>query len=1396
MTAIQEIDLESEIINKKKQFIFQVMQSANSVLPNQKYTYYIYIKNISGLCAKNVHIKVVNPTAIIIDEPDTSDFIPIGNLKDGHSHLLKLSSRCTLTGRFTVHFVCYSDVSGMFYQSLEIHCGFQKYTPELNHRISIYNFSPYEETNEIRVKDYSNQVTQQFKHQKLPYKAKQSPFNPISEYFDESQNYLDQLKIIKNQDEHGYQYIGREDYSINTLESFEGANFIELLKEINRESKYVRATYLRTGTNELNNEFKEFKPDGFLNRFGLLNSEIFHYVGVLPTYNYMNEYLFRWAPTQVQPLNLYPPKKAMVWGQKIWAGEGYWVYEHYNDDKNNIHQHSKMEFFKDIPTAEEFIRKNEQFNNEHKITGYSYSIKEVHRVPGVFFVNIPISKIPTNFFILDQNEIEAIVERAKPFGMRGLIRYIIDVSFNHTLEYNAYPIIKPVIEINLGEYGKIIYWIQSLKYQKVIETICGVEIESYKLLPYGLGAYNGCNWDYDYNFKSYTSPKVVAGKNRKKDNAIQVDLEPKYNIAGCSNDNSLATTKQIGELLYLNNFDTISFSQTKYRQSERTFIKFRDPEKDIPETNILYTLKDQHGNDMNVYGIKPDNFKLWLSALDTPSNHVGFDLIKVIKDNKDPYYCINQDSDINKIDFIRLPTAQILKEENIEAGIYLKDVYFKLYGLSAEYDKFLQKNYIKYSSSKNKNYKINKEGYENIIGLAIKILPYNNENIIIMYIEHEVNNVPQLSYFNHIIIPDIKEIGIFIRNGSTGNYGVPLHSWFNLPFYAYNEEAEIITSTNNKKTLSKKSAIVFNTPQYQDYKVYDNYEAHTKKQGLEWTNLYRIDKAENSYAYVKNTQNDITPVDDIILYLDDLEIPEQSVIKNIKVKAIMESISSSTYCIGSYANQTNIITPNISRNTASFEPNDIRCYHQTKENNDYYEMKKKIAKENMNEKQIAYYNNLIKLNTIFDESINFSLNYLQTDNSYINIQKPFWVEIFDFTRYPYNFNDISKIFLVIEGYNDGSTANLISQLMSDNHFATKVNTEIETGYFYKKIQLPMDLQYLLDNVNIRFRFEGLNHSIKIFNTHIDVDFNRKIDSKYDYIDTEEKEFGEKKVVNINIIDQDTLPYHFNNGLAIKLSFDDMYPGDEYRIYSVEIDALYQKLSTNMLINSDRYKTTKKSTYTTVTGHENDVFLNGQFYDDTPSIVQNISKHDNQDHGFELNNKIYQSFEAKSKDITSIEIFPNGFYGSPDPNLKIKIYENHGTTPGKLIKEVNASGWVKSNEKLKYLDSIKYNIPIDNLKIGEIYWFSIEVVNQNPNSGYYLEYTNETIKDHKLIYEIDNDLRNAFACLKFNIYTTNIINGFNHVPTTQTYFPDPYISIGLNRGQGSISNLRVQKGEEK
>lgn len=57
-------------------------------------------------------------------------------------------------------------------------------------------------------------------------------------------------------------------------------------------------------------------------------------MGVIPTYTYMSDYLFRWAPSsENQLLNLYPPIKAMNWNTKAWAGHVFEVLEHSYDEK-------------------------------------------------------------------------------------------------------------------------------------------------------------------------------------------------------------------------------------------------------------------------------------------------------------------------------------------------------------------------------------------------------------------------------------------------------------------------------------------------------------------------------------------------------------------------------------------------------------------------------------------------------------------------------------------------------------------------------------------------------------------------------------------------------------------------------------------------------------------------------------------------------------------------------------------------------------------------------------------------------------------------------------------------------------------------------------------------------
>ena len=79
-------------------------------------------------------------------------------------------------------------------------------------------------------------------------------------------------------------------------------------------------------------------PEGFINRFGLLRSEIYQKIGVIPTFSYMVDRLFRWAREDDEIANLiYPPLRDYIWVENKWVVHGWYVYTYYDDYDNNEH---------------------------------------------------------------------------------------------------------------------------------------------------------------------------------------------------------------------------------------------------------------------------------------------------------------------------------------------------------------------------------------------------------------------------------------------------------------------------------------------------------------------------------------------------------------------------------------------------------------------------------------------------------------------------------------------------------------------------------------------------------------------------------------------------------------------------------------------------------------------------------------------------------------------------------------------------------------------------------------------------------------------------------------------------------------------------------------------------
>ena len=285
----------------------------------------------------------------------------------------------------------------------------------------------------------------------------------------------------------------------------------------------------------------------------------------------------------------------------------------------------------------------------------------------------------------------------------------------------------------------------------------------------------------------------------------------------------------------------------------------------------------------------------------------------------------------------------------------------------------------------------------------------------------------------------------------------------------------------------------------------------------------------------------------------------------------------------------------------------------------------------------------------------------------------------------------------------------------------------------------------------------------------------------------------KKIIDLNLLESETPGYLIKNGLTTKLEFDDLEIGEYYKIYSIVTEIVYQDQSIDFLANKNNFRNTQyDNNFIVVSGQAKDAYLSGMFFDDKPSVFQYESTSNADDNGIKLEDTLYQSFVAQDDNITSITLYQNGFIGNPDINLKIGLYTNRGHTPGTLIKEINATGWSKVNNQLKDQPVITYNFNVNNLKIGETYWLKIAVDNPQENNYYLLKYLNSPQTDFKLLSKINNNLINTFSVLKFQVNSIDLYRSFNNIPSSQDVLNNPNIFIGLNRGQGSIENLKIRK----
>lgn len=161
----------------------------------------------------------------------------------------------------------------------------------------------------ILTKTLKMTVSNIFMERKLRHQIDIYNFEKTNRYFRYELDGSGNLFKFYNKGDLTYRFIRTENYDVNKVESYVGENLQDLYRQIKKKSIFVDPQWIREGNNKLMDNGYELYPDGFIRRFGLLKSEVFHFTGQLPRINNLTKYAMRWDIDD--------------WNEKVWAGDIY-----------------------------------------------------------------------------------------------------------------------------------------------------------------------------------------------------------------------------------------------------------------------------------------------------------------------------------------------------------------------------------------------------------------------------------------------------------------------------------------------------------------------------------------------------------------------------------------------------------------------------------------------------------------------------------------------------------------------------------------------------------------------------------------------------------------------------------------------------------------------------------------------------------------------------------------------------------------------------------------------------------------------------------------------------------------------------------------------------------------
>lgn len=1340
----REVILESNIINRKREIYLDVMQSQDYVLPNAKYTYQVYVKNISGLLIKNVRLFITKPGEnIYIDGGGESK--SLGDLKPGESIFLKFKARATKSGFFNVNFTCFGENTEITTKSVSISCGDVKKEKNTIHRIGFYNFDPYESSYRLSSRYYNEEVTQLIKVQSKPFINGKSYFKMSEKPID----YSMQAVAQQNEDNLPIGYIGRENYEFNDEELYYGSGIEELIKKINDNSELVNIDFIRSGNGILDNNLIELYPQAFINRFSLLTSEIYHRLGVFPSYSYMSDYLMRWSHDDEFLENIYPKISKYKWGEKFWPGESYSVWHLIKEDEKDIKKFELWVFDKK-EDAQIYIKRLYEYDAYHGIEGHYYYYTRRYYENGVFYVNIPVKDIPSNFFFLDSDDLSPIVEKTKPYGLKGLLRYVITETFNHHHEFNPITRFKPQLIIEDNWNNKIIYCIRSKKY---IVNDDG----TISLIDMGKSAFNTNPFSHMPGFIPLKTKPTVVLKDHKNDigdESFNISIEEKDSVKCAYVDKDYSDPNNVKDLLESNHNDSISYYKQIIESKE-----FSINQLEIP-------------NDIEV--LPTDGYTSYYRVKESNINRTSNFNISYNPDTKS-YNCVNG-TIIKQCDEITLIHGKDIHND-VEVGISLvgnnKD-----HVISFEPSSLYNSDIVKYEVYSGGGSDVISKNILDVKGISLKLYKTDkNKTLVVFYYinsyDYHGSTYYYKEYIKHDFISNLN--GFFIYGRNTRSIGEK-----SIIHISKNTGEDGMLGGNNSKY-----SVVYDTPDHSESIDIDSYRVFEDKiSNYEWNNPYRMNKDQQSYAYINGKENN-QHVNTLTLYCDSINIPDDCVIEEIGLRTSIES-STKADMVAKFDFNNNYGCDNDYDFKKILEPNDIDIFEDGYYSIEYLEYMKKYSIENYEDDMFDYYFGLQKKAQAETISTGITL-----DN--INVNKQYWINV-DFKN---KFNDIilkdvSSVEFEIKGYNSGPSVKMKSRLCSQTSITEPKSTYINPGYFNKKIRLFGNTECLVSELFVQYLFEGLNNNIEIFDMNLNISFDSK--QKFiqeftgeTYISTASSDIVYTKM-NKDKINFPVDGRLFKNGLTFELSFKDINKGDSIKIYSVELELLYRKTDSKLLIENI------PSNLISVSGKMNDDYVSGLLFGNETSCEQldyNDTYDDEPFRGFELEDGVYQSFIAHDDNITSIEIYPNGIVGNPSSQIEISVYNDINGVPGDIISQNIVDGWGNSFSDDELDATVMLPIYCEKIIPNEQHWFSIRLVDVKKDNYYLLKSTTHDREGYKMFQEIDNNLQNAHSTLAFKINSKDNKNYFITLPYICNNKKESYLSINLNKDNLELYGLRTK-----